>query len=98
MNEGQTEFAARTEWALALIGELVNAGRKASWLTGKPFAGSGDAISVVALASPASPPKSAMRLLATRLQLSNAEIDLLWLLACIELDPCVARAADLLLA
>jgi len=96
MNESPAaiELQARCHWSLALIAELVNAGRESGWLTGErtPTADT-DVLLVRATASSSDTP---MRQIATRLALTKPELDLLWLLACIELDPHVAGAAQLL--
>jgi hypothetical protein len=94
MNESLApiELKARCRWSLALIAELVAAGRRLGWLPGEPCP---VVDSDVMLASAnVTGSETPMRLLAARLDLTNVEVDLLWLLACIELDPNVATAAQ----
>lgn len=96
MNETQTsvELAARCDWALALIAELVNSGREAGWLTGPPLPVVD--VDVARVRANASSADTAMHQIASRLSVSDVELDVLWLLACIELDPRVAHAVQLL--
>ncbi len=88
------ELKARIRWTLARIGEIVNAGRDDGWLTGRQLdvADSDGCLEVLASHSGVTP----MRLLASRLKLRAVEVDMLWLLACVELDPHVAHAAQVL--
>jgi hypothetical protein len=88
-----SELQRRCQWGVVLISELVNTGREQGWLSGKPSEQSIDSDSVIAASNVAN---SAMSALAMRLGLSEVELDLLWLLACIELDPHVSTAALLL--
>ncbi|MDQ3300352.1 MAG: ATP-binding protein [Myxococcota bacterium] len=88
------ELSARKAWALARLGELVNAGRAAGWLAGKPIDGVRDPD---VLAEP--PARSTpMQTLQAQLRLSAIELDLLWLLVCVELEPALAAAAQLLIS
>ncbi|MDB4963019.1 MAG: ATPase central domain protein [Myxococcales bacterium] len=89
--DAQAELTARTSWTLARLGELINTGRGTGWLNGEPMSNVADADEILARADAvvATP----MRTLATQLSLSSVEIDVLWLLACIELAPALAAAA-----
>jgi hypothetical protein len=96
MNEAPAaiELRARCHWSLALIAEAVNAARESGWLSGDEVATvDTDVMRARAVASASD---TSMRLVAARLGLTAVEVDLLWLLACIELDPHVASAAQLL--
>ncbi len=93
------ELAVRKTWSLGRISELLEAGRQGGWL---PLAGDApavlDATKLLAtygekLQSLATP----MQRLAERCKLSPREVDALWLLTCIELEPRVTRALKLLL-
>jgi len=90
----------RIRWATACLVRLVNEGRGAGWLEGSPIATAVDqaelhaAIDARIAITPADLGVAPMQWLAARLGLSAAELDLLWLLACIELDPGVARLAQ----
>jgi len=79
---------ARSAWAIGRIAELVNRGRAQGWIPGAPFE-LPDLQGLLATVDPDSP----MAALGQRLGLTSSERDVLWLLACIELDPHVARAA-----
>jgi hypothetical protein len=97
MNEAKTdELQGRAQWALALITELVKLGRAEGWLSGGLLNVHVDSDALLRARNESS--ESPMDLLATRLGLSEPELDLLWLLACIELDPHVSSAAQLLMA
>ncbi len=89
------ELEARTRWALARIAELVNAGRTAAWLPGEPLADVGSADAFLALAMDQETP---MRLLVRSLRLSEVAQDVLWFLACVELEPRIARAMQFVLS
>ncbi len=84
------ELAGRNLWALATIGQLINRGRSSGWLDGKVIENLIDPLEL----HPAS--AGTMQVLAHRFDLSAAEIDVLWLLACIEVEPVVASAARVL--
>ncbi len=89
-----SELAARKGWTLARLGELVNEGREAGWLEGDllevtPASVFLDRVAAVTGETP-------MRILQSRLRLSAAEMDVLWMLACIELEPALAGAARML--
>src|SRR5687767_979304 len=89
------ELSARKAWALARLGELVNAGRAAGWLAGKPM----DGIRDPAVFDDEAPARSTpMQTLQAQLRLSAIEMDLLWLLVCVELEPALAAAAQLLVS
>ena len=88
------ELKARISWTLARIGEVVNAGRDAGWLSGQVVAVPDSDSCLDGLSKSESTP---MDLFCARLELRPLEVDLLWLLACIELDPQVSHAAALLM-
>src|SRR5664279_3463963 len=90
MKSATLELARRTNWAIARIGEVVNLGRSAGWLPGQPMG------SIDSSAFEASEAGTPMSLLASRLDLTSLEMDALWLLACVELDPHVANVVQLL--
>ena len=92
MNESLLDLRTRSSWALARISALVNEGRSNGWLPGTPFQ-QPDLGLILRAATPLAAP---MRLLAERLSLDPLELDVLWMLACIELEPQVARATQLL--
>ena len=81
------ELVNRKRWCLARIAELVNVGRREGWLSGAPIA------NVPASAAPDCAGSISERLM-TRLDLIDAEVDALWLLACVDLDPMVACAVS----
>ncbi|CAN5732925.1 hypothetical protein BH11MYX3_BH11MYX3_19040 [soil metagenome] len=90
----------RVRWANACLFDLVNKGRAAGWLEGAPIAANepaheiraaiGDRIAVTARDVGVAP----MEWLGARLGLAAPELELLWLLVCIELEPGVARLAQ----
>ena len=90
----------RLRWSTACIVRLVNEGRVAGWLEGAPIAAAAKAGTLrteIDLRIAATPPDlsiAPMQWLAVRLGLSDSELDLLWLLTAIELDPGVARLAQ----
>ncbi|HET6339160.1 MAG TPA: hypothetical protein VFG30_38335, partial [Polyangiales bacterium] len=87
------ELAARIGWSLAKLGTLVNAGRTKGWLPGEMVeVGDPDAILSDVVED------SVMGALRDHLELSETEIDTLWLLACIEIEPQVARASQMLMS
>lgn len=90
---GLFELSARTNWTLGRIAQLIDAGRQASWLNGgddypvidgKAILAECDARLGMAL--------TPMRALQVGLRLDNHEVDLLWSLACVELEPRLTRA------
>lgn len=94
----KNHVAARTQWAFALIKNLVQSGRAAGWLAGPGIAGEVDSDAMALEFASASGDTSApLDVLAQRLRLETMELDLLWLLAAIELDPMVASASQFLL-
>ncbi len=83
----EVELTQRKLWSLARIAELVNQGRNEGWLSGQEMIGAPPSAEVA-------PPHGAVsELLISRLDLIDAEVEALWLLACVELDPRVACAA-----
>src|SRR5450755_3268751 len=90
MNDAVVDLRTRSSWALARIAELVSIGRANGWLSGQPF----EVIDTGLVLDDAAPQSTPMQLLATRLALTRHELDLLWMLTCIELEPQVARAAQ----
>ena len=93
------EFSVRKAWTLAKLGEIANRGRREGWLAGIPLDKVPDAEELLARARGihASRP-TPMQLLAARMQLSETEVDVLWLLACLELEPMLSAAAQALAA
>ncbi len=96
MNESHTELKGRCHWSLALIAELVNTARGAGWLPGDPVPGVNSDVVLAAANANANASETPMQLMAARLGLTKVEVDLLWLLACIELDPHVGTAMQML--
>lgn len=91
------ELAARKAWTLARLGELVNEGRVQGWLAGDPMEAVRDAEAARGRAHGLAG-STPMRVLAARLALTEVEMDVLWLLACIELEPALATVAQLLMS
>ncbi|MEJ7602562.1 MAG: AAA family ATPase [Kofleriaceae bacterium] len=89
------ELKVRKAWALARIGELVNLGRAAGWLRGDAV-DMGDADEI--LEDFEEDEDAAMGVLGRRLGLGEVEMNVLWLLACLELEPRLARAAQMLMS
>ncbi|MBL0212544.1 MAG: ATP-binding protein [Myxococcales bacterium] len=91
----------RIGWTRAALIELVNEGRAAGWIEGPPIEGKASAASVrAAIALRMAGVQATVRVaplewLGERLALGATEVELLWLLACLELDPGVARLAQL---
>ncbi|MDB4964288.1 MAG: ATPase central domain protein [Myxococcales bacterium] len=90
------ELSARKAWTLARLGEFINAGRAAGWLSGEPLNDLRDPHIFLNNLQPAK--STPMRALQTQLGLSAIEMDVLWLLVCIELEPALAGAAQLLVS
>lgn len=93
------ELAVRKTWSLGRISELLEAGKQGGWL---PIAGDTpavlDATKLLATYSEKLQGRATpMQHLAQRCKLSPREVDALWLLTCIELEPRVTRALKLLL-
>ncbi len=92
---GLYELSARSNWALARIAAAINAGRQARWLNdgeNLPI-GHGEAAlaeSDARIGHVVSPMRALMRGLA----LGSKEMDLLWMLACVELEPRLTRAVQ----
>jgi shikimate kinase/IS1 family transposase len=89
MNDALVDLRTRSSWALSRIAELVSVGRANGWLPGQPF----EIPNIDAVLHGAAESSTSMQLLA-RLALTPNELDLLWLLVCIELEPQVSRAAQ----
>jgi predicted nucleic acid-binding protein len=93
-------LSERIRWAIACIARVVNEGRAAGWLEGAPIATAANehdvhsAIDARIAVSPRDLRVAPMEWLAARLGLTALEVDLLWLFACVELDPGVARLAQ----
>ncbi len=90
------ELAARMRWTLARVGELINEARAVGWAEGDVMADVEDSDSVLHDASTSD--TTPMGQLALSLGLSATELDVLWLLVCIELDPALSCAARHLIA
>ncbi len=93
------ELSVRTRWAVARIARLVNEGREAGWLPGAPLddlADVPDALDEAAALGAPPPSASPMTLLQARLDLAPSELEALWLLVCVELEPVVSAAAQAL--
>lgn len=91
------ELAARKGWTLARLGEFINGAREAGWVVVDPI----DTVSdpgIFKTKANGLVGDTPMRVLQARLGLSAVEMDVLWLLACIELEPALAGAAQLLVA
>lgn len=91
------ELDLRKTWAIARLGAVISEGRAAGWLRGEPLRAVPDAAQLHRDADVAAE-SSPMRTLAARLALTAQEIDTLWLLACIELEPALAAASQALVA
>jgi hypothetical protein len=84
---------ARRRWTLTKLGHVVNAGRMEGWLPGDLIEGVASMASVELQRE-----ISVMATMATRLALSQQELDTLWILACVELFPDVAAASQVLVS
>ncbi len=94
---GDFELAVRTGWSLNLVGGVVNVARKAGWAAaGEPLEVEDAGALLRKHAKAIEGRVTPMRMLAAACGLGEVEVDILWLLACIELDPGVARVAQLL--
>ncbi len=83
----------RRRWTLTKLGRLINLGRSEGWLPGEIIDGVADPneFDVADVTSP-------LAVLASRVGLSNAELETLWILACTELFPDVAAGSQVLAA
>jgi len=91
-----TIVAVRVRWALSRIGEMINEARAVGWLPGQQLPDVDDSVSLLSdLDGLAETP---LCIAARRLNLGRVEVDVLWLLACIELEPSLAYAAQPLIA
>jgi hypothetical protein len=89
----------RARWTIAKLAKLVQRGRADGWIEGAPAATAGVDAEVVVAVIEARTVKSThavvpMQWLAGRLGLASQELDVLWLLASIELSPAAARLAQ----
>ncbi|HEY4182343.1 MAG TPA: ATP-binding protein [Kofleriaceae bacterium] len=91
-------LADRVAWALATLATHINAARLAGWLDGAPLslATSPDVLRAEIRNRLESSSTASVSLdwLGVRLGLTEAEADLLWLLAVIEIDPRAAKLSD----
>jgi ATPase family associated with various cellular activities (AAA) len=87
------KLEARRRWTLTKLGRLINTGRNDGWLPGEVIEGVAE-LHEVEVNDAASP----MGVLGSRLRLSHAEIETLWILACIELFPDVAAGSQVLVS
>jgi hypothetical protein len=94
--QAHEELIARKTWTMARLAEQVDCARAEGWLPGMRLPEASDAEAQLAALDPDA--RTPTRLLARRLELSDVELDVLWLLACVELEPALARAAELLFA
>ncbi len=91
------ELAVRKAWTLYRLGHLVNDGRMAGWVVpGEPLEVEDASALLAKHASAIESRVTPMRMLATACGLSDLQVEILWLLASIELDPGVARIAQML--
>ena len=91
------ERSMRRNWALIRIAETLGQARTEGWIDGKGALPTVKAAAILAageqqLAGQSTP----MRALQSGLGLGTVEMDVLWMLAGIELDPSMSRAAQLL--
>ncbi|MBA3460820.1 MAG: ATP-binding protein [Deltaproteobacteria bacterium] len=87
----------RVAWALAALVGLLNEGRTSGWIDGAPVqTGPSHAVLRAVIAERIAETPNDQRLtplewMSARLGLHSTELDALWLLACAELEPSVAR-------
>jgi hypothetical protein len=86
----------RIEWAISQLASLVARARREGWLAGAEMTENVSIVErrIASRISGTSPGIAPMQVLAERLGLADAQLDLLWLLAAIELSPRVARLAQ----
>ncbi len=91
-------LADRVRWAVAVITHLIHRGRTEGWLAGAPVTAELPSVNEVEAQIDAriaiSPQEVAilpMQWVSARLRLDPREAAVLWLLACVELSPAVAR-------
>jgi hypothetical protein len=89
VNVSENELQSRIAWSMSRLGILVNLGRRAQWLEGEPAE-----FDPIERPSGATGPMKRLAILGV----SERQIDLLWLLACVELDPGLARATQALVS
>jgi ATPase family associated with various cellular activities (AAA) len=98
------ELEERKTWTLARLAGLVTVGRIQGWIPEDRALPTTDAVRTDAVRTdavrtrPTGDPITPMQRLARQLELSDPALDVLWLLACIEIEPSVARAAQLLVS
>jgi hypothetical protein len=85
------ELAVRMRWALARLGEIINEAREVGWAHGDVIPDVEASHELVERTDQVE--LTPFRRVARRLRLSATDVDLLWLLACIELDPTLSCAA-----
>lgn len=88
------ELAVRIAWSLSRIGEVLNEARTTGWLVGSPLESLVSSQTFTATFS--SDPTIPMEVLRERFALSPVEMDALWILACTEVEPAIAAAAQML--
>ena len=92
-------LADRTRWCCAVLGRLIQQGRREGWIDGAPTEPPAlDAIAAELGArlavTPLDPEVRLVEWMAMRLELGAREVAVLWLLACIEIGPGAARLAQ----
>ena len=87
----------RRNWALARIAETLGRARTEGWIDGKGALPTvNPAVILAAGEQQLGSERTPMRALQSGLGLGAIEMDVLWMLAGIELDPTMSRAAQLL--
>jgi hypothetical protein len=85
------ELATRMRWTLARLGEIINEAREVGWIDGDVIPDV--EVSRDLIVQTEELETTPLGVAARRLDLSTGEVDVLWLLACIELDPALSYAA-----
>ncbi len=83
-SHARENLRARIEWARSRLATLLDLGRREGWLKGEPI----DLVTNPVIAHD----EPMQRLM--KLGIASRQIDLLWLLACVELDPSLSRAVQ----
>ena len=91
------ELAHRLRWTLAALGQLLNEAREMGWTEGAPLVDVEDPAALRAMPDELDTITTPMQRLARALRLSATEMDALWLLACVEIEPALSCAARHLL-